>query len=592
MAQTVGDFLLARLAQWGVKRIYGYPGDGINGIMGAFGRSKDMAFVQARHEELAAFMACAHAKFSGELGVCLATSGPGAIHLLNGLYDAKADHQPVLAIVGQQKRSAIGGDYQQEVDLISLFKDVAAEYVHMATTPAQVRHLVDRAVRIALEHRTVTCLVFPNDVQDMKAVPTPPREHGTVHSGIGRSGHSLVPHESELRAAAEILNAGERVAILAGAGALRATDELIETAETLGAGIAKALLGKAAVPDELSFVTGSIGLLGTEPSWEMMESCDTLLMVGSAFPYSEFLPREGQARGVQIDIDGRMLSLRYPMELNLIGDAKETLRALLPLLKTKRSRAWRESIEKNVARWWRVLEARAMAEAKPINPQRVFWELSPRLPEGAILTCDSGSAANWYARDLKVRRGMLASLSGGLATMGPAVPYAIAAKFVHPERPVIAMVGDGAMQMNGINGLVTAAKYWRGWKNPTLVFMVLNNGDLNQVTWEQRALEGDPKFAGSQDLPAFPYAAYAELLGLKGLRVERPEDIGPAWEAALGAGCPAVLEMVTDPNVPPLPPHVTAKQAKEYLAALIKGDPDAIEVVKASAKQMWASARA
>ena len=592
MAETVGDFLLKRLSQWGVRQIYGYPGDGINGIMGAFGRSKDLRFIQARHEELAAFMACAHAKFSGHVGVCCATSGPGAIHLLNGLYDAKMDHQPVVAIVGQQKRSGLGGDYQQEVDLISLFKDVASEYVHMATTPAQVRHLVDRAVRIALEHRTVTCLIFPNDVQEMAAVPTPPRVHGTVHSGIGRAGHSLVPHESELRAAADILNAGERVAILAGAGALHATDELIETAELLGAGIAKALLGKCAVPDELPFVTGSIGLLGTEPSWEMMTECDTLLMVGSAFPYSEFLPKEGQARGVQIDIDGRMLSLRYPMEMNLVGDSKETLQALIPYLKRKTKRSWRETIEKNVAKWWKVTEERALAKADPVNPQRVFWELSKRLPERAILTCDSGSAANWYARDLKVRRGMMASLSGGLATMGPGVPYAIAAKFVHPDRPVIAMVGDGAMQMNGINGLVTAAKYWREWSNPTLVFMVLNNGDLNQVTWEQRVMEGDPKFAGSQDVPDFPYAAYGEMLGFTAMRVEKPEDVGVAWDAALAADRPVVLEMVTDPSVPPLPPHITTKQAKAYLEALIKGDPDAIDVVKESARQLWAKVKA
>ena len=588
MAETVGDFLLKRLAAWGVKQVYGYPGDGINGIMGAFGRNDALRFIQARHEELAAFMACAHAKFSGELGVCLATSGPGAIHLLNGLYDAKMDHQPVLAIVGQQKRAGLGGDYQQEVDLASLFKDVASEYVHTAMTPAQVRHLVDRAARIALEHRTVTCIIFPSDVQDMPALEKPPREHGTVHSGIGRAGHSLVPHESELRAAAEILNAGERVAILAGAGALHATDELIEAAELLGAGVAKALLGKAAVPDELAFVTGSIGLLGTEPSWEMMNGCDTLLMVGSAFPYSEFLPAEGQARGVQIDIDGRMLSLRYPMEMNLVGDSRETLRALLPFLKRKADRKWRETIEKNVAQWWKVLESRAMAKADPINPQRVFWELSSRLPERTILTCDSGSAANWYARDVKLRRGMMGSLSGGLATMGPGVPYAIAAKFVHPDRPVIAMVGDGAMQMNGINGLVTAAKYWKEWANPTLVFMVLNNGDLNQVTWEQRAMEGDPKFPGSQDVPDFPYALYGEMLGFTAMRVERPEDIGAAWDAALASDRPTVLEMVTDPNVPPLPPHITLKQAKAYLEALVKGDPDAIAVVTASARQMWA----
>src|SRR5438067_4128266 len=359
MAQTVGDFLLQRLHQWGVERIYGYPGDGINGIMGALGRNSEMEFIQARHEELAAFMACAHAKFSGQIGVCLATSGPGAIHLLNGLYDARMDHQPVLAIVGQQKRSGLGGDYQQEVDLLSLFKDVASEYVQMATTPAQVRHLVDRAVRIALEHRTVTCLIFPNDVQDMKAVPMPPREHGTVHSGIGRSGHAIVPPENELRAAADILNAGKRVAILAGAGALHATDELIETAELLGAGIAKALLGKAAIPDDLPFVTGSIGLLGTEPSWELMQRCDTLLMVGSSFPYSEFLPEEGHARGVQIDLDGRMVGIRYPMEVNLIGDAKETLRLLLPQLEQKEDHSWQEKLESSVKDWWELLEQRA-----------------------------------------------------------------------------------------------------------------------------------------------------------------------------------------------------------------------------------------
>ncbi len=589
MADTVGDFLLKRLSAWGVKRIYGYPGDGINGIMGALERNKDIEFIQARHEELAAFMACAHAKFSGEIGVCLATSGPGAIHLLNGLYDAKADHQPVLAIVGQQKRESLGGDYQQEVDLTSLFKDVASEYVHMAVMPAQVRTLVDRAIRIALEHRTPTCLIFPNDVQELEAVPKPPREHGTVHTGIGLARHSKVPDEAALREAAEILNAGKKVAILAGAGALHATDELIEVAELTGAGIAKALLGKAAVPDDLPFVTGSIGLLGTKASWDLMTECDTLLMVGSAFPYSEFLPAEGQARGVQIDIDGRMLSLRYPMELNLEGDSKATLAALIPFLQRKEDRAWRKRVEENVDRWWRVLEKRAMNEAKPINPQRVFWELSKRLPDNCILSSDSGSAANWYARDVKIRRGMMASLSGGLATMGPGVPYAIAAKFTHPDRVAIALVGDGAMQMNGINGLITISKYWKRWSDPRLVVMVLNNRDLNQVTWEQRAIEGDPKFAASQDVPDFRYADYAGLLGLRGIRVEKPEDIGAAWDSAFAADRPVVLDVVADPDVPPLPPHVSAKQVKAYMEALLKGDVDALGIVKASMKETWAS---
>lgn len=591
MKDTVSDFLLKRLHAWGVRRIFGYPGDGINGLMGAMGRLEggdcELEFIQSRHEELSAFMACAHAKFTGEVGVCLATSGPGAIHLLNGLYDAKLDHQPVLAIVGQQARAALGGDYQQEVDLASLFKDVAHEFVHMATTPEQMRHLVDRAMRIARDQRTVTCIIIPNDVQDLEAVQAPPHEHGTVHSGIDKPSLLASAPPSELQRAADILNAGEKVAMLVGAGALHATDEVVEVAERLGAGVAKALLGKAAVPDDLPFVTGSIGLLGTKPSWDLMSECDTLLMVGSSFPYSEFLPEEGRARGIQIDRDGRKLSLRYPMEASLVGDSRETLRALLPLLEEKKKQAWRRQVESNVERWWRVMEARAMSDADPINPQRVFWELSALLPDDCILTCDSGSAANWYARDLKIRRGMMASLSGGLATMGSAVPYAIAAKFAHPDRHVIALAGDGAMQMNGINGLITIAKYWRQWRRPGLVVMVLNNGDLNQVTWEQRAMQGDPKYEASQVLPDFRYADYARLLGLGGIRVEHPDQVAGAWRQALEAEVPTLVEMMTDPNVPPLPPHITGSQAKAYVSALWRRDPDAFSVIKNSARQWW-----
>ena len=455
--------------------------------------------------------------------------------------------------------------------------------------PAQVRHLVDRAVRIARDQRTVTCIIFPNDVQDMEAVEAPPHEHGTVHTGIGYTGRMTVPRPEDLERTAELLNAGKKVAMLVGAGALHATDEIIEVADLLGAGVAKALLGKAAVPDDLPFVTGSIGLLGTKPSYDLMMGCDTLLMVGSSFPYSEFLPKEGAARGVQIDIDGRLLSLRYPMEIGLVGDSKETLRALIPRLERKTDLAWRTEIEENVARWWRVLEARAMNEAKPINPQRVFWELSPRLPDDCIITCDSGSAANWYARDLKIRRGMMASLSGGLATMGPALPYAIAAKYAHPHRHVIALLGDGAMQMNGINALITVAKVWRDWGDPRLTVMVLNNGDLNQVTWEQRAMQGDPKFEASQVIPDFPYAEYARMLGLGGIKVDRPQDIAPAWDRALAADRPTLLEMVTDPEVPPLPPHIEYKQAKAFLSALIKGDSESMRMVIASAKETWDS---
>jgi pyruvate dehydrogenase (quinone) len=592
MTTTVGDHLLERLSTWGVKRVYGYPGDGINGLMGAFERSSNGSsrngrpeFIQVRHEEMAAFMACAHAKFTGELGVCMATSGPGAIHLLNGLYDAKLDHQPVVAIVGQQARSGLGGNYQQEVDLTTLFKDVAHEYVEMAIVPAQIRHLVDRACRIALSERTVTAIIVPNDLQESAAVEEPPHAHGTVHSGPGYNRPRIVPSDAELDRAAEVLNAGERVAMLVGQGALGAADQITAAVEILGAGVAKALLGKAVLSDDLPYVTGSIGLLGTKPSWTLMQDCDTLLMVGSSFPYSEFLPEEGNARGVQIDIDGKMIGIRYPMEVNLIGDSAETLNALLPRLERKQDRSWREKIESEVAEWWRLMDSRAQLEADPINPQLVFHELSKRLPDRAILSSDSGSAANWYARDVKLRAGMKASLSGTLATMGPGVPYAIAAKFAYPDRPVFALVGDGAMQMNGINELITIAKYRDRWRDQRLIVLVLNNRDLNQVTWEQRAMEGNPKFEASQDLPDFPYARYAELIGLRGIKVDSPEQVGPAWDEALAADRPVVYEAVTDPEVPPLPPHITIEQAKALSSALLSGDPSAGRIMRESFKQ-------
>jgi pyruvate dehydrogenase (quinone) len=589
MANTVSDFFWQRLHEWGVRRIFGYPGDGINGLVGALDRNKDkFDYVQVRHEEMAAFMASAHAKFTGEVGVCMATSGPGAIHLLNGLYDAYLDHMPVLAIVGQQDRKSLGGHYQQEVDLEVLFKDVANAFVQQASAPAQIRHLIDRAMRIAKSDRKVTCIIIPKDLQEMKAVEQPPHAHGTVHSGIGAPDLHSLPLERELRHAAEVLNGGKKVAMLVGAGALHCTDEVIEVAEKLGAGVAKALLGKAALPDDLPFVTGSIGLLGTKPSYDLMMGCDTLLMVGSGFPYSEFLPREGNARGVQIDLSAGMLSLRYPMEVPLLGEAKQTLRALLPLLEHKQDRSWRQKIEKDVSEWWGVLKNRAMHSADPINPQRVFWEFSPKIPERAILTSDSGSAANWYARDLKMRRGMMGSLSGGLASMGAGVPYAIAAKFAYPDRPVIGLVGDGAMQMNGMNEMITVAKYWKQWTNPHFVIMVLNNRDLNQVTWEMRAQDGDPKFEASQQIPDVSYARYADLLGLKGIFCDDPEKVASSWDEALAADRPVILEFYTDPNVPPLPPHITLKQAKAFATSLPQ-DPELGAVIKDTAKEVLSS---
>jgi pyruvate dehydrogenase (quinone) len=584
MAQTTGEFILERLADcWGVRRIYGYPGDGINGILGGFHRVGDrLEFTQIRHEEIAAFAATAHAKFTGEVGVCLATSGPGAIHLLNGLYDAKLDHQPVLAIVGQQARMSLGSDYQQEVDLGSLFKDVASEFVQVCMVPEQAAHLIDRAMRIAKATRSPTCIIVPNDVQELP-YSEPPRAHGAVPSSpAGIRKPRIVPDDVSLREAADVLNAGSKVAILVGQGAKGALPEVEQAADLLGAGAARALNGRAVLPDDRPWVTGSIGLLGTKPSYDLMSDCDTLLMIGTNFPYSEWLPEPGQARGVEIDIDARLIGTRYPTEVNLVGDAADTLRAIIPLLERKEERGWREDVESGVDRWWRVLDEQAHQPADPINPQLVFHELSSRLPDRAILTADSGSATDWWARHIRVREGMQAALSGTLATMCPALPYALAAKFAHPDRPVIAAIGDGAMQMLGINALIDIAHYAERWSDQRVVVCVLNNGDLNQVTWEQRVMNGDPKLDASQTLPDFDYAGYARLLGLHGTRVERPDDVGAAWDEALAAGRPALIEFVTDPEVPPLPPHVSFEQVKELAHAIREGDAGAPRFMRQS----------
>jgi pyruvate dehydrogenase (quinone) len=588
MGMNVSDFVWHRLQEWGLKRVFGYPGDGVGGLDVALEKTKDsLQYVQVRHEEMAAFMASAHAKFTGQVGLCYATSGPGAIHLLNGLYDAKMDHVPVVAIVGQQARTAIGASYQQEVDLQSLFKDVAGDFVAMAILPGQVRQLIDRAVRIASTRRTVTCVIIPNDLQELP-YDDPPVVHGTTHTGVGYAGPAELPNDALLRQAADVLNAGKKVALLVGAGALGATDEVIEVAQKLQAGVAKALLGKAVLPDDLPWVTGSLGLLGTKPSWDLMKGCDTFFMIGSAFPYSEFLPNPGDARGVQIDIDGTRLSLRYPMELSMVGDSAVTLRALLPLLKQKAADQWRKGIESGVAKWWKTLEQRAMEPADPINPQRVFWELSKRLPENCILTGDSGSVANWYARDIKMRRGMMGSLSGGLASLGAATPYAVAAKMAFPDRVVIAFIGDGAMQMNGLNVMITISKYWKEWSNPRLIVMVLNNRDLNQVTWEERIQLGEGKTESTQSIPDFPYHKYAELVGLKGIFVNNPDKLGAAWDEALAADRPVILECYTDPNVPPLPPHITLKDAKNFMV-MTASEPELGSVLKNSARQLFTS---
>ena len=587
MTATVGDFVLTRLGVWGVRRVFGYPGDGINGITTALGRQDAIDFIQVRHEEEAAFMASGHAKLTGEVGVCLATSGPGAIHLLNGLYDAKLDRRPVVALVGQAARMAIGGHFQQEVDLPALFKDVAADFVQVCTTPEQARHLIDRALRTAKSLRTVAVVIFPNDVQEMDAVE-PSRGHGSIHTGADYRQPVVLPMANDLGRAADILNGGEKVAMLIGAGAWNAPDELLAVANRLQAGIAKALLGKAVLSDDLAFSTGQIGLLGTKPSWELMKECDTLLMIGSTFPYSEFLPKEGQAKCVQIDIDPTMLSLRYPADVALVGDARETLKALLPLLNQKKRGSWRETVEKNVAAMWEEEGRKAHLEARPVNPELFFWELTGRLPDDAIITADTGMSTTFFARAVRLRRGMKTAISGTLATMGPAVSYALAAKFAFPDRPAIAFVGDGAMQMLGMNGLITAAKYYRRWSDPRLIVAVLNNRDLNMVSWELRALGGAPKVAATQDLPDMDYAALGELLGLKGLTVARPDDVGPVWDEALAADRPVVIDVKADPNVIALPPHASFEQTKNFFLAMARGDSDRGAILEQILKQIAA----
>jgi pyruvate dehydrogenase (quinone) len=588
MSETVADYVLGRLRAWGVEKVFAYPGDGINGLLAAWGRAdNEPKFVQARHEEMAAFEAVGYAKFSGRVGVCVATSGPGAVHLLNGLYDAKLDHVPVVAIVGQTERSAMGGSYQQEIDLMSLFKDCCHNFVEMATVPEQFPNLIDRAFRVAMATHSPTCIIVPSDVQELDYAP-PTHAFKMVPSSVGIDWPTPVADDGAIAKAAEILNVGEKVAILVGQGARGARSEVLEVADLLGAGVAKALLGKDVLSDELPFVTGSIGLLGTRPSYEMMMDCDTILTVGSNFPYTQFMPKFDQARGIQIDRDGSFIGMRYPYELNIAADSAAALRALIPKLNRKTERTWRKTIEKNVSDWWDTMQRQAMTDsnlAEVVNPQRLVWELSEQLPPNAMVASDSGSSANWYARDLRFRDDVRGSLSGTLATMGPGVPYVIGAKFAHPDRPAIAIVGDGAMQMNGMAELLTIGRYWREWSDPRLIVAVLHNNDLNQVTWEMRAMEGAPKFVESQSLPDYSYAAFASTVGLKSIVVTEPGQIADAWRTALSADCPTVLDVHTDPNVPPIPPHATFDQVKSAGLAMLHGDEDARQVISTGVKQ-------
>jgi pyruvate dehydrogenase (quinone) len=565
--RTVSDVVVERLTAWGVPRVFGYAGDGIDGVLGALRRAGKPEFVQARHEETAAFMAVGHAKYTGGVGVCLSTQGPGAVHLLNGLYDAKLDSKPVVAIVGQQVSTVLGSAYQQEIDLVRLFGDVCAQFVQAAHTPEQVPMLLDKAFRTALATRSPTCVVLPHDVQTAPAPDPTAHTHGVMVTAPGLPSVRVVPREDDVRAAAEVLGAGERVAILVGQGAYGAADELVDLADRLGAGVAASLLGKPVLDERLPFHTGVMGHLGTTASAELMRGCDTLLIVGSNDPWTEFYPAPGQARAVQIDIDGRRLGVRYPVEVPLLGDAAETLRALLAAVKLRDNGAWRGQVQQWVGRWHEIAEARASAPAEPVNPQHVVRALSDRLPARAQVAVDVGSVTYWYARHLRLPVGVPAHLSSTLASMGSALPYGIAAKLAHPDRPLIALAGDGAMQMNGLAELITVAARWRDWPDPRFVVCVLNNRDLAEVSWEQRETEGEPRFVASQQLPDVPYARWAELLGLRGIRATTPREVEAAWEEALAADRPVVIDAVIDPAIPLLPPL----QPKETVEPMYAG---------------------
>jgi pyruvate dehydrogenase (quinone) len=571
MTTLVADAVIARLREWGVRRIFGYPGEGIDPLLAALRRAAgDPEYVGARHEEGAALMATGHAKYTGEVGCCLATHGPGAVHLLNGLYDAKLDGAPVVAIVGQQHRSALGGTYQQELDTASLFKDVCAAYLATVTVPEQIPLVVDRAVRTALAERAPTAVILPHDVQALEMPARPPHRHGAMVSAVGLDLGTVLPSDVGLDRAAAILGAGERPALLVGRGAAHAVDEVLAVADRLGAGIATSLLGKPVLDEDLPNVCGCIGHLGTDAAQRLMDECDTLLMVGTNDPWTEFLPAPGQARAVQIDIDGRQVGMRYPTEVNLVGDAGPSLRQLLPRLVERRAerQPWRARVEDWVADWWKELERRALLPGVPLNPQRVFHELSPRLPDDALVAVDVGSVTYWYSRYLRLRGRTPAHLSSTLASMGSGLPYALAAKLAHPDRPVVALVGDGAMQMNGINELITVADRWRSWADPRLVVLVLRNDDLNEVTWEQRESEGDPRYDEAQDVPPFDYSGYARLLGLGGRRVDQATAVGRAWDEAFAADRPMVIEAAVDPATPLLPPKLTDAQVGNLAAGL------------------------
>jgi len=576
MAKSVSEFVVERIKAWGVTRVYGYPGDGIGAFDGALGKAdredEGLEYIRPTHEEVAALLATAHAKFTGEVGVCVATSSPGAFHLINGLYDAQMDNCPVVAFVGQQGLDALGTRTQQESNLERVFADVAA-YVQTVVSPAQAQAVIDTAFRIAIARRQPAVVVLPHDVQAMDAT-APAAAHWVSRSSDAPASAGFTPPIDQIRQAADIINEGEKVTFLVGAGSRDATDLVLAAAERAGAAIITALRGKDVIPSDVPYHTQQVGLLGTLPSLHQIEDCDTFVMLGTNYPYGEFLPATGQARGIQVDIRPEQLGVRYPTEVNLWGDVGATLEAMLPLLVQKEDRSWQERIAEEWVGWEREMHAQAMlGYPDGGNPRRLYFELNERLPANAIVTTDAGTTANLYAQHIRLRPGMRGDLSGRLATMFAAMPYAIAGKFAYPDRPVICTIGDGAFQMLGMNELITVKKHCASWSNPQFIVLVVHNGDLSQVSWEMRTEDANPVWRVAQDVEDVDYAGWAELLGFRGIRVDRDEDVGAAWDAAFAHDGVTLIDARVTRNAPPLPPKISKEYRNNTLKALAHGDP-------------------
>ena len=587
MATTVSDFIMQRIRQWGVSRVFGYPGDGIGAFDGALGKAEKeghgLEYIRPTHEEISGLMATAHAKFTGEVGVCIATSSPGAFHMLNGLYDAQMDNQPVVAIIGQQGRASVGTFTQQVSDLERVFADVAC-YVETITTPEQAQAVIDTAFRTATLRLQPAVVIIPHDVQAL-AFDGTPNEHWVSRSSAVVPSTKITPPASEIEKLAEIINAGSKVTFLVGAGATGATEVVLAAAAKAGAGIITALRGKDVIPSDVPYHSQQVGLLGTLPSLHQMQRCDTIVLLGTNYPYGEYLPKDGQARGAQVDLKPEQMGLRYPTELNLWGDVGATMAAVLPLLVQKTDLAWQEKIADEMVGWEDEMEKQAMLSYDDgANPRRVIHELNKRLPENAIVTCDAGTTADWYGHHIRLRRGMRGDMSGRLATMLAAMPYAVAAKFAYSDRSVVCTIGDGAFQMLGMNELITVKKYMKQWTTKQLIIVVMANDDLAQVSWEMRTEDGNPVWRGSQDVESMDYAGFARLLGFQGVTLTEDDDAGAVFDAAFAFDGVTLVDARVSKNVPPLPPHITREYAINTAKALLTGDREELTVVRDTAE--------